>query len=50
MMYAVIDVAGLNAISRKVIGNAAHAVAGMALNPVKPRKQPSPAWASRCSV
>lgn len=31
MMYAVTDVAGLNAISRKVIGNAAHAAAGMAL-------------------
>jgi uncharacterized protein (UPF0261 family) len=30
MMYSVTDVAGLNAISRKVIGNAAHAVAGMA--------------------
>jgi uncharacterized protein (UPF0261 family) len=30
MMYAVVDVAGLNAISRRVIGNAAHAVAGMA--------------------
>jgi uncharacterized protein (UPF0261 family) len=29
MMYAVTDVAGLNAISRTVIGNAAHAVAGM---------------------
>lgn len=34
MMYSVVDVAGLNAISRKVIGNAAHAVAGMALHPV----------------
>lgn len=34
MMYSVVDVAGLNAISRKVIGNAAHAAAGMALNPV----------------
>ena len=32
MMYAVVDVAGLNAISRKVIANAAHAAAGMALN------------------
>jgi len=32
MMYSVVDVAGLNAISRKVIGNAAHAAAGMALN------------------
>src|SRR5918994_1722910 len=30
MMYSVADVAGLNAITRKVIGNAAHAVAGMA--------------------
>jgi uncharacterized protein (UPF0261 family) len=32
MMYSVVDVAGLNAISRKVIGNAAHAAAGMAIN------------------
>jgi uncharacterized protein (UPF0261 family) len=32
MMYAVTDVAGLNPISRRVIGNAAHAAAGMALN------------------
>lgn len=30
MMYSVVDVAGLNAISRRVIANAAHAVAGMA--------------------
>jgi uncharacterized protein (UPF0261 family) len=34
MMYSVVDIAGLNAISRKVIGNAAHAAAGMALHPV----------------
>ena len=34
MMHAVADVAGLNAITRKVIGNAAHAAAGMALNDV----------------
>jgi len=34
MMHAVADIAGLNAISRAVIGNAAHAVAGMALNHV----------------
>ena len=34
MMYSVVDVAGLNAISRQVIGNAAHAAAGMALNAV----------------
>ena len=32
MMHSVVDVAGLNAMSRKVIGNAAHAVAGMAMN------------------
>src|SRR5918997_204747 len=30
MMYSVADIAGLNAITRRVIGNAAHAVAGMA--------------------
>ncbi|MDP4026465.1 Tm-1-like ATP-binding domain-containing protein [Methylobacterium sp. NEAU 140] len=30
LMYAVVDIAGLNAISRRVIGNAAHAAAGMA--------------------
>ncbi len=29
MMYSVTDVAGLNAISRQIIGNAAHAIAGM---------------------
>jgi uncharacterized protein (UPF0261 family) len=34
MMHAVADVAGLNAITRKVIGNAAHAAAGMARNAV----------------
>ncbi|WP_203077007.1 Tm-1-like ATP-binding domain-containing protein [Falsiroseomonas ponticola] len=31
MMYSVVDVAGINAISRRVIANAAHAAAGMAL-------------------
>lgn len=42
MMYSVVDVAGLNAISRQVIGNAAHAVAGMALNavPASPSDKP----------
>ncbi len=34
MMPSVTDVAGLNTISRRVIANAAHAVAGMAMNPV----------------
>ncbi|MCB1379808.1 MAG: Tm-1-like ATP-binding domain-containing protein [Alphaproteobacteria bacterium] len=34
MMHSVADIAGLNAITRKVIGNAAHAAAGMAMNQV----------------
>lgn len=34
MMHAVADIAGLNAITRTVIGNAAHAAAGMALHAV----------------
>jgi uncharacterized protein (UPF0261 family) len=39
MMHAVTDIAGLNAISRTVIGNAAHAAAGMVLTRVpKARK------------
>jgi uncharacterized protein (UPF0261 family) len=42
MMYAVVDVAGLNAISRKVIANAAHAAAGMALNSVRREKSDKP--------
>jgi uncharacterized protein (UPF0261 family) len=36
MMYSVTDVAGLNRISRVVLANAAHAIAGMALHPVPP--------------
>lgn len=34
MMHAVADVAGLNSVTRMVIGNAAHAVAGMVLNSI----------------
>ena len=34
MMYSVTDVAGLNSISRQVLGNAAHALAGMMQRPV----------------
>jgi uncharacterized protein (UPF0261 family) len=37
MMHAVADVAGLNAITAQVVGNAAHAAAGMALNAVPER-------------
>ena len=34
MMYSVTDVAGLNRISRVVLGNAAHAIAGMATHSI----------------
>lgn len=34
MMPSVADVQGINSITRKIIGNAAHAVAGMAAHPV----------------
>ncbi|MEZ5667913.1 MAG: Tm-1-like ATP-binding domain-containing protein [Alphaproteobacteria bacterium] len=34
MVYSVVDIAGLNAISRRIIGNAAHAAAGMVRHPV----------------
>jgi len=36
MMYSVVDIAGINAISRRVIANAAHAAAGMALHNAPP--------------
>lgn len=43
MMHAVADVAGLNAITRTVIGNAAHAAAGMALHRLPPTREDKPA-------
>lgn len=43
MMYSVTDVAGLNRISRLVLGNAANAVAGMASNPISPNDNDLPA-------
>lgn len=36
MMYSVTDVAGLNSISRKVLANAAHAIAGMVTHTLAP--------------
>ena len=42
MMHSVADVAGLNDITRVVIGNAAHAAAGMALNKVLQSKKSKP--------
>jgi uncharacterized protein (UPF0261 family) len=43
MMHAVADVAGLNAVTRKVIGNAAHAAAGMAITAVPATTSDKPA-------
>jgi uncharacterized protein (UPF0261 family) len=43
MIYSITDVAGLNRISRVVLGNAANAVAGMAGNPVPPSADDLPA-------
>jgi uncharacterized protein (UPF0261 family) len=43
MMYSVTDVAGLNRISRQVLGNAAHAVAGMVANQVASSTDDKPA-------
>ena len=37
LMYSVVDVAGLNAVSEVVLGNAAHAMAGMVLHPQQGR-------------
>ncbi|MES1954491.1 Tm-1-like ATP-binding domain-containing protein [Salinisphaera hydrothermalis] len=43
MMYSVTDVAGLNRISRVVIGNAAHALAGMVQHPIPDASGTKPA-------
>jgi len=43
MMYSVTDVAGLNRISRQVLGNAANALAGMVNNPVSTSASDLPA-------
>ena len=42
MMYSITDIQGLNRISRKVLGNAAHAIAGMAKSSV-PEVESKPA-------
>lgn len=43
MMYSVTDVAGLNRISRQVLGNAANAIAGMVNNPIPASSSDLPA-------
>ena len=35
MMYSVVDIAGLNVVSQKVLANAAHAMAGMVSHPMQ---------------
>ena len=39
MLYSVTDVQGLNRISRRVLGNAAHALAGMMRPPSRSRRR-----------
>ena len=41
MMYSVTDVQGLNSISRRVLGNAAHALAGMMRHAIPPASEPA---------
>jgi uncharacterized protein (UPF0261 family) len=41
MMYSVTDVQGLNSISRRVLGNAAHALAGMLRHAIPPAPEPA---------
>ena len=43
MMYSVTDIAGLNRISRVILGNAAHAIASMAAHPAPPAAADKPA-------
>lgn len=43
VMYSVVDVAGINSISRRVLGNAVAAVAGMAAHHERVRTAPAPA-------
>ena len=43
LMYSVVDVAGINSVSRRVLANAAAAIAGMARNPLPPTgEKPTP--------
>jgi len=42
MMYSVTDIAGLNPLSRVILGNAAHAIAGMVKHAVEKAQQDKP--------
>ena len=42
LMYSVVDVAGLNSVSRRILANAAHAMAGMVRQPRRGRMPDGP--------
>jgi uncharacterized protein (UPF0261 family) len=42
MMYSVVDIAGLNPLSRRILANAAHAICGMVEQPVPPALESRP--------
>jgi uncharacterized protein (UPF0261 family) len=42
LMYSVVDVAGINRLSARILANAAHAIAGMALHEPPPRLDEKP--------
>ena len=51
LVYPIVDISGLNRISRKVLANAAAACAGMARAPgVDSRSGSSRSWGFRCSA
>lgn len=47
MMYSVVDIAGINTVSRAVLGNAAAAAAGMATSYARTRTDPAPSDAPK---
>ncbi len=46
MMYSVVDISGLNSLSRQILANAAHAVAGMVKGGVPPAAEDKPLLAA----
>ena len=49
MMYSVVDIAGLNQVSRRILANAAGAIAGMAAVEPEPADDAGRSWERRCS-
>ena len=50
MMYSVVDIAGLNPISRRILANAAGAISGMVATVAGSRLQPPPPASSRPAI